>query len=161
MKCPVCGNSDTKVVDSRLTGEGYAIRRRRECERCRFRFSTYEQMEILDLIVIKKDGKREPYSREKLKQGLKRSLEKRPVTVKQFHKLIAQIERSIQKQRKNEISSLEIGEIVMKHLKKLDKVAYIRFASVYRAFEDLDIFQQELSQLLAKNGKKTSPKNKK
>ena len=154
MKCPVCLAQDSKVNDSRLTEEGFAIRRRRECQNCGFRFSTYEQMEILNLTVIKRDGSKEPYLREKLKRGLKRALEKRPYSQDQFKKLINTVERDIQKKKKDEITSQIIGEVVMKRLKSFDKVSYIRFASVYRAFEDVKTFQKELEELLNKKGSK-------
>jgi len=148
MKCPVCLTSDTKVNDSRLTEEGFAIRRRRACRRCGFRFSTSEQAEILNLFVIKRDGTREPYQREKLTSGLKKSLQKRSYTDDQFKQLLHQLERDIQKTKKDEITSQQIGELVMKRLKSFDKVAYIRFASVYRSFEDVKTFQRELNSLL-------------
>jgi len=164
MKCPVCLKSDTSVTDSRLANEGYAIRRRRQCRKCHFRFSTYEEMEILNLTVIKRDGRREPYLKEKLERGLKRALEKRPYTAEDFKKLITTIEIEIQKKKQEEITSQEIGEIIMKILKKFDKIAYIRFASVYRQFEDVQTFQKELNLLLKKKipfkkGKKTNKKD--
>jgi transcriptional repressor NrdR len=148
MRCPKCQNDDTKVLDSRPVEEGNAIRRRRECEKCNFRFSTYEEMEILDLTVLKKDGRREPYSREKLEKGLHNAFEKRPHTDQTMKKLVSAIEEDVQKRTKDgEIKSLDIGEIVMKKIKKADKVAYIRFASVYREFEDVDEFKEELKKL--------------
>ncbi|MEA3449756.1 MAG: transcriptional regulator NrdR [Patescibacteria group bacterium] len=148
MKCPICLYQDTKVVDSRVAVDGYSIRRRRECLKCNFRFSTYEEMEILDLTIIKRDGRKEMYNREKLVKGLKRSLEKRPVDEEKFKKLLNSIERDLQSLRKNEIDSLKIGKIIMKNLKKVDKIAFIRFASVYQQFEDVEAFQKELSKLL-------------
>ncbi|MFA6304281.1 MAG: transcriptional regulator NrdR [Patescibacteria group bacterium] len=148
MRCPVCLTQDTKVTDSRLAEEAFVIKRRRECYRCGFRFSTYEQMEILNLTVVKRTGNKEPYLREKLESGLKKSLEKRPYTQDNFKKLVSTIERDIQKRKQDEITTSEIGEIVMKRLKLFDKVAYIRFASVYRAFEDVKTFQKELNSLL-------------
>ncbi len=160
MKCPVCSNQDTRVTNSRLTGDGYSVRRRRECEKCSFRFSTYEQVEILDLIVVKRDGSREVYSKSKLEQGLRTSLKKRSVSYAKFQKLVAQIERDIQKQRKTEIESSKIGEIVMNRLKKLDKIAYIRFASVYKSFDDLDIFYKEVADLMPKKKIKIAKKTK-
>ena len=148
MRCPHCQNDDTKVLDSRPVEDGSAIRRRRECERCEFRFSTYEEIEILDLTVIKKDGSREPYSREKLEAGIKRAFEKRVHTDDTLRKLVSGIEQEIQKKAKDgEIRSLDIGEIVMKKIKRVDKVAYIRFASVYRQFEDVEEFKAELQKL--------------
>lgn len=153
MKCPVCHFEDTKVVDSRISGEGFLIRRRRECLKCNFRFSTHEEMEILDLVVLKRDGRRESYNRDKMVGGLKKALEKRDVKGEKFKKLIYCIERDLQVINKDEIDSKEIGEIVMKNLKKLDKIAYIRYASVYQSFEDLEEFSEELEKLL-KNKKK-------
>ncbi|HOZ53575.1 MAG TPA: transcriptional regulator NrdR [bacterium] len=153
MKCPVCHFEDTKVVDSRISGDGFLIRRRRECLKCNFRFSTHEEMEILDLVVIKRDGRREIYNRDKMVGGLKKALEKRDIEGEKFKKLIYCIERDLQVINKDEIDSKEIGEIVMKNLKKLDKIAYIRYASVYQSFEDLEEFSEELDKLL-KNKKK-------
>ena len=150
MNCPVCNHKDTKVVDSRLSGEGFSIRRRRSCQKCDFRFSTSEEMEILDLIVIKRDGHRENYNKDKLMRGLSTSLEKRQYLEEDFRKLINQIERDIQKKAKNEITSKQLGEIVMKNLKSFDQVAYIRYASVYRSFKDARTFQKEVNQLLKK-----------
>jgi len=158
MKCPVCYYQDTKVVDSRVASDGLSIRRRRECLKCGFRFSTYEEIEILDLSIVKRDGRKEVYSREKLIKGLKRSLEKRPVTDDKFKKLVNSIERDLQVMKKSEITSDEIGHIVMKHLKKLDQVAYIRFASVYQSFKDVQTFQKELNKLL-KDKKAKKSKN--
>ncbi len=147
MRCPACHNIDTKVTDSRLANEGVAIRRRRECLRCNFRFSTYEEVEILNLTVVKRDGRRESYSREKLEAGLRKALEKRPITHEEFKRLVNMIERDIQLRGRNEITSGQIGEIVMKRLKKADPVAYIRFASVYRSFADAESFWEELKSL--------------
>ncbi len=126
------------------------IRRRRECEKCQFRFSTIEEAEILDIVVVKSDGKREAYTRDKLSRGLYKSLEKRSYTAEAFKNLVNRIEQDIQKKKKREIPSLQIGEIVMKHLKRFDKIAYIRFASVYRQFEDVKSFQRELNKLTRK-----------
>ncbi len=147
MKCPVCYHQDTRVVDSRVASDGLSIRRRRECLECNFRFSTFEEIEILDLTVLKRDDKKENYNREKIIKGLKKSLEKRPIDEDKFKQLIHLIERDIQKLRKNEVSTEEIGKIIMKHLKKVDQVAYIRFASVYQSFEDVDTFKNELNKL--------------
>lgn len=149
MRCPVCDYKSTKVIDSRLSQDGMSVRRRRECERsrCLFRFSTTEEMELMDCTVVKRNGRREPYNREKLEVGIRHSLQKRPYTQVQFHALIHTIEREIQKTRSGEITSGEIGEIVMKELKAFDKVAYIRFASVYRSFEDVAMFEKELKSL--------------
>jgi len=150
MKCPVCHYLDTKVIDSRASSDGLSIRRRRECLKCGFRFSTNEEMEILDLVIVKRDGRRESYSREKLIKGLKKALEKRPITEDSFKKLVHVIERDLQVLKKNEITSLQVGQIVMKHLKRADQVAYIRFASVYESFKDAQEFRKELNKLLGK-----------
>jgi len=150
MKCPACHHADTKVTDSRLINEGMAIRRRRECLRCGFRFSTYEEVEILNLTVIKRDGRAEPYTKEKLEMGLRKSFEKRPITQDEFKRLINRIERDIQIEGKNEIKAKRIGEIIMKYLRRVDEVAYIRFASVYRSFKDAKTFQRELKKILKK-----------
>ncbi len=151
MRCPVCNFEDTKVVDSRITQDGLSIRRRRECMECEYRFSTVEETEILDLTLVKRNGRREPYQRQKLESGLRKALEKRPCEAEAFKSLAGSIERDIQKLKKAEISSEEIGEIVMEHLKAFDTVAYIRFASVYRSFADVATFQQELDKLLVKD----------
>jgi len=147
MYCPVCRSKETKVVDSRTALDGMSVRRRRECSKCQYRFSTVEEMELLDIVVVKNDGKREAYSRKKLETGISRSLTKRPYTNERFVRLIHLIERDIQKKNKREVTSVEVGEIVMKYLKKFDKVAYIRFASIYRAFEDVKTFQKEVKSL--------------
>ena len=149
MQCPICCKTDTKVIDSRLSSDGLGIRRRRECEKCSYRFSTVEGVEILDLKVIKRDGSRDSYSSEKMALGLRKALEKRPYTAESFQKLVGEIERDIQRTRKDEITSQEIGEIVMDRLRHFDQVAYIRFASVYRSFEDVDSFAKELKNLLS------------
>jgi len=148
MQCPKCLHDDTKVLDSRVAPDGYSIRRRRECAKCKFRFSTVEQMEILELVVVKRNGDREPYSKDKMVLGLRRALEKRPITQDAFRKLYGSIERAISNSASgNEITSDKIGEIVMKEMKKVDQVAYIRFASVYRQFKDVDEFKKELKKL--------------
>ena len=147
MHCPVCRSQETKVIDTRLTQDGMAVRRRRECEKCQYRFSTVEEMELLDIVVVKNDGARESYSRQKIQRGILQSLIKRPYTQEQFDQLIHAIEIDIQKKKQREIKSNEIGELVMKHLKKFDKIAYIRFASIYRAFEDVSRFQREVRSL--------------
>ncbi len=149
MKCPSCGNVESKVVDSRSSSDNTAIRRRRECLACSFRFSTYETIELLNLYVLKKSGEREIYRKEKLLNGLKISLEKRPVKDVDVKKMISQIEQDIQSSgQAGDIKTRKIGDIVMKHLKELDEVAYIRFASVYRSFKDLESFKKELSKLI-------------
>lgn len=161
MRCPVCGEGDTKVVDSRMSVDGASVRRRRECDQCGFRFSTHEEMEILDLSVVKTDGSKELYSREKIVRGLKKALEKREYTEAQVQQMVQAIERDIQKKRKNSLESREIGEIVMEHLKGFDKVAYIRFASVYRSFEDVQTFAREVDKLTSHaSSKKNSTKTK-
>jgi transcriptional repressor NrdR len=147
MKCPSCHNSDTSVTDSRVTEEGLAIRRRRECDKCGYRFSTVEEVEILNLTVVKRDGAREPYDRDKVEAGARKALEKRPITGDTLKKLIGQIERDIQVRGRTEITSQQIGEIVMKRLQRIDQVAYIRFASVYRQFQDIESFKRELNRL--------------
>ena len=147
MYCPVCRSKETKVVDSRMTQDGMSVRRRRECEKCHYRFSTVEEMELLDLVVVKHDGRRESYSRNKLEKGILHSLAKRPYTQDKFDKLIHSIERDLQKRKKREVTSRDVGEVVMKHLSKFDKIAYIRFASIYRSFEDVSKFQTEVKSL--------------
>jgi len=155
MKCPACNFDDTKVVDSRVATDGFSIRRRRECLKCNFRFSTYEEMEILNLTIVKRDARRETYSRDKLVKGLKRALEKRPITEDTFKKLINRIERDLQLLGKSEITSEQLGQAVMKELRKVDQVAYIRYASVYESFKDAQTFQKELNKLLkSRNAKK-------
>jgi len=154
MNCPVCNSSNTKVVDSRLSGHGFSIRRRRECEKCDFRFSTIEEPEILDLVVIKRDGRRESYNRDKLIKGLRTSLEKRQYLEEDFQAMIREVEREIQKKFSSEITSRQLGEIVMKKLRGFDEVAYIRYASVYRSFKDANTFQSELNKILKKGVKR-------
>lgn len=134
-------------MDSRVTDEGLAIRRRRECDKCGYRFSTVEEVEILNLTVVKRDGRREPYDRDKVEAGARKALEKRPITADTIKKLIGQIERDIQLRGRTEITSQQIGEIVMKRLQRIDQVAYIRFASVYRQFQDIESFKRELNRL--------------
>lgn len=162
MHCPVCSHTDTKVVDSRLSLDGTSIRRRRECGTCEYRFSTLEEIELLDITVVKRDGHREAYSREKLERGLRRALEKRQHIDAEFRSLVQSIERDIQRRKSSEITSADVGEIVMERLKTFDKVAYIRFASVYRSFEDVKTFRDELSDLirLEKERQRTEKKSK-
>src|SRR5581483_11662012 len=148
MRCPNCQFEDTKVLDSRPVDDGGAIRRRRECEKCDFRFSTYEEIEILDLTVLKKDGSKQMFSKEKLERAIRLPLEKRPHDDETLRKLLSAIEIEIQRKAKDgEIKSSDIGDIVMKKMKKVDKVAYVRFAAVYRQFEDVDEFKEELKKL--------------
>lgn len=153
MHCPACNHYETKVTDSRVAADGFSIRRRRECAKCNFRFSTVEEAEILDLTVIKRDGRREPYSQDKLVTGLRHSLEKRPHTAEEFKNLVQRIERDIQRRRQLELTSREIGELVMKRLKSFDQVGYIRFASVYRSFQDVESFTKELKGLTTRSRK--------
>lgn len=150
MRCPICNNREISVVDTRPSEDDLSIRRRRECDKCQYRFSTVEEMELLDVIVVKSDGHREIYMRDKIEGGIKMALTKRPYTRDAFHKLIHSIERDIQKKKTKEISSKELGEIVIKHLRGFDKVAYIRFASVYRDFRDVKTFAKELKKLSTK-----------
>jgi len=154
MFCPVCQYKDSKVIDSRLSSDGASVRRRRECEKCEFRFSTLEELELLDLTVIKRDGRRENYTREKIVRGLEKALEKRPHTDQDFQNLIHKIERSIQKKSRGQLTTVDLGEIVMSQLRLFDKIAYIRFASVYRQFEDVKTFEKELKKLLGSSRKK-------
>ena len=150
MKCPYCGFEESKVVDSRPTDEGERIRRRRECLKCAKRFTTYELIESLPIIVIKKDKSREPFKREKLLNGLMRAGEKRPVSLDTLENLIDEIELSIQNTLDREVSSEHIGELVMEKIKNVDEVAYVRFVSVYRRFDDISSFMDELKKLADK-----------
>lgn len=149
MKCQYCGGLESKVIDSRMTEEGNSIRRRRECEACHKRFTTYERIEQISIMVIKKDKTREYFDREKILKGILRSCEKRKITLEQMEGIVDNIEKEIQNSMKREVSSLEIGEMVMKHLKNLDEISYVRFASVYREFKDLDSFMEELKQMMS------------
>ena len=151
MKCPFCNYEESKVIDSRPTDEGQRIRRRRECLECGKRFTTYEVIESLPIIVIKKDKSRETFNRNKLMTGLLRACEKRPVSIDMLDTLIDEIEVMIQNSLDREVSSEKIGELVMEKLKKVDEVAYVRFASVYRQFKDINTFMSELSKLLETN----------
>jgi transcriptional repressor NrdR len=150
MYCPVCRSKETKVVDSRVPEDGLSVRRRRECVKCKYRFSTIEETELLGIVIVKTDARRESYSREKLRHGILRSLAKRPYTQEKFNRLIHTIERDIQKKRKREITSESLGEIVMKRLKTFDKIAYVRFASIYRSFEDVQKFESTIQSLSRK-----------
>lgn len=147
MHCPFCNTQETKVIDSRLVGEGMSVRRRRECNACRERFTTFESAELIMPRVIKSDGAREPFSEEKLRNGLLRSLEKRPVSLEAMEQLISRVKSGLRATGDREISSDVIGNLVMEQLKTLDKVAYIRFASVYRSFEDIREFGEEIARL--------------
>ena len=148
MRCPYCAFLESKVVDSRPADEGASIRRRRECLSCHKRFTTYETMESLPLMVIKKDGSRQSFDRNKVLGGLIRACEKRPVSYQAMEGLVAEIEQALQNQMDREVSSAEIGELVMERLKRLDEVSYVRFASVYRQFKDINTFMAELNKLL-------------
>ena len=148
MKCPYCAHLESKVVDSRPADEGSSIRRRRECLACHKRFTTYEMMESLPLMVIKKDGSRQSFDRNKILGGLVRACEKRPVSFDTLENIALEIEQNLQSRIEREVSSLAIGEQVMERLKHVDQVAYVRFASVYRQFKDLNTFVEELNKLL-------------
>ena len=150
MKCPFCGYKEDRVVDSRSTNEGSAIRRRRECLKCGRRFTTYESLEMIPLMVVKKDGRREAFDRNKILQGLLKSCQKRPVSVRQLEQIVAGVERALLRKFDTEVPSQAIGELVMEKLSKVDDVAYVRFASVYRQFKDVNQFMQELRDVLKK-----------
>ncbi len=149
MKCPFCNTEDSKVIDSRPTDEGERIRRRRECLACAKRFTTYEVIESLPIIVIKKDKSRETFNRDKLMNGILRACEKRPISINTLDNMIDEIETTIQNTLDPEVTSDKIGELVMEKLKNIDEVAYIRFASVYRKFKDISTFMEELNKLIA------------
>ncbi len=148
MKCPFCGSDDTRVIDSRPSEDNSSIRRRRLCDSCGKRFTTYETVETIPLMVIKKDQSREPYDRKKLESGIFRSCHKRPISVDQMQAIVDDVENAIYKMEKREIPSSTIGELVMMRLKDVDAVAYVRFASVYREFKDVNTFMDELKKLL-------------
>lgn len=149
MKCPFCGYAESKVIDSRPAEEGATIRRRRECLACQKRFTTYEIIERLPLVVIKRDGSRQSFDKVKLINGMVRACEKRPVTLKQLEAIADEIEQELQSHLEREISTVEIGEMVMSRIREIDEVAYVRFASVYRSFKDINTFMEELSKLLS------------
>jgi len=148
MRCPACGYAEDKVIDSRSTKEGTVTRRRRECLKCGHRFTTYEYIEPAQLVVVKKDGRRQDFDRSKVLQGILKACEKRPIPRERIEEVTDQIVSELQAEFRNEIPSSEIGERVMKHLRQLDEVAYVRFASVYRHFEDITEFMQELRNLI-------------
>ena len=158
MRCPYCGCEDSKVIDSRPTDEGECIRRRRECTSCGKRFTTYEFIETVPIIVVKKDNSRETFDRNKLFKGMLRACEKRPVPVTTLEKAVSEIETQLQNSLEKEVSSTKIGELAMDKLKSIDEVAYVRFASVYRQFKDINTFMEELSKLLEENGARSSGK---
>ena len=149
MKCPYCGDQDSKVVDSRPADENASIRRRRECLSCARRFTTYETVESLPMVVVKKDGSRQSFERSKVLGGMIRACEKRPVPLAELERIAAEIEQDLQNSMEREIPSERIGEKVMERLRTVDQVAYVRFASVYRQFKDIDTFMEELTKLLA------------
>ncbi len=151
MKCPYCECTESKVIDSRPVDDGASIRRRRECLKCEKRFTTYEQIESVPLVIIKKDGKREVYNRQKLINGILRACEKTPVSYSQVESLVSELETVLNSRMDKEIPSTEIGELVMEKLKKLNDIAYVRFASVYREFKDVSTFLDELNRLLHSN----------
>lgn len=151
MKCPFCDYSGTKVLDSRPANENKSIRRRRECEKCSRRFTTFEMVEETPLIVIKKDGSREEFSRDKILRGLIRACEKRPVSIERLEVIVSEVEKDLRNTASAEVESRDIGEFVMEQLYPIDEVAYVRFASVYRQFKDINMFMKELTHLLAKH----------
>ncbi len=148
MKCPFCGYTESKVMDSRPAEEGATIRRRRECLECGKRFTTYEIIERMPLVVVKRDGSRQSFDKVKLINGMVRACEKRPVSLDTLEKIAEEIEQELQSNLEREISTVDVGEMVMKRLKVIDEVAYVRFASVYRSFKDINTFMDELSKLL-------------
>jgi len=148
MKCPICSHPESKVLDSRPSNEGSSIRRRRECLACQKRFTTFEAIEIMSFMVVKKDKTRELFDRSKVKKGIVRACEKRPVTMEQIENAVSEIEQQLLSSMRSEIPSTEVGELVMDKLKELDEVAFVRFASVYRQFKDITTFRDELDKLL-------------
>ncbi len=151
MRCPYCENPGSRVLDSRSTEDGYSIRRRRECEKCQKRFTTYEKIEAIIIMVVKKDGSREIFDSDKITKGIIKACEKRPVKVSQIEKIVSKLEKGISNTMEKEISSTYIGEFIMDELKELDQVAYVRFASVYRQFTDINTFIAEIEGLISKN----------
>jgi len=147
MRCPFCGAEDTRVIDSRPAGEGAQVRRRRECTECGERFTTYERVELVLPRVVKRDGKREPFDEGKLRAGMLRALEKRPVATEQVEAAVERVKRRLRETGEREVSSRDIGEWVMEELRGLDQVAYVRFASVYRSFQDVNAFREEIERL--------------
>ncbi len=148
MNCPFCSNSETKVIDSRPTDEGNSIRRRRECLECKRRFTTYEKIEEIPLIVVKKDRSRESFNRDKIRNGIIKACEKRPVSMQTIEHIVEELEKELQSSLEKEIESVHIGELLMQYLKDTDEVAYVRFASVYRQFKDINTFMDELKKIL-------------
>jgi transcriptional repressor NrdR len=156
MKCPYCGHADTKVIDSRLGKDGNNIRRRRECMECERRFTTYERVEEILPLVVKKDGRRQPFERLKVIAGIQRGCEKRPVSIATIEKIVDELERQLQESGEREVESSRIGKAVMDALHDIDEVAYVRFASVYRQFKDINEFMAELTEILAQGGRHES-----
>lgn len=150
MKCPTCQHNGTRVLDSRPVDEGKSIRRRRECEECQYRFTTFEKVEEIPLIVVKKEGVREEFSKDKILRGLIKACEKRPVPLTKLEEIVQDIEKELRNQGISEVNSEDIGEMVMDRLAHVDEVSYVRFASVYRQFKDINVFIQELSELIKK-----------
>ncbi|MBI3312415.1 MAG: transcriptional repressor NrdR [Candidatus Omnitrophica bacterium] len=150
MKCPFCGNNEEKVIDSREAPDGASIRRRRECESCKRRFTTYERPEESPLLVVKRDGRREPFDRKKILSGVLKACEKRPVSAEQMEQLVDEVERELRQEFEKEVPFTQVGERLMRRLHELDEVAYVRFASVYRSFKDINQFMKELRDLLSK-----------
>lgn len=151
MKCPTCSYKETKVIDSRLSGDGASIRRRRECLKCKKRYTTYEYVEQVPLMVVKKDGRRQPFDRTRIIAGILKACEKRPVSIDKIEEIVSEIERAVQKRYEREVDSKQIGELIMERLSQLDEVAYVRFASVYRQFRDVNQFMNELQNILDKD----------
>ena len=154
MRCQYCNCSDSKVIDSRPTEEGNSIRRRRECIQCGRRFTTYEKIEMVPLLVVKKDKRREPFDSQKIRNGILHACEKRPISLTEIDAVVTKIEQAVYNAMETEITTRQIGEMVMDELKKLDEVAYVRFASVYRQFTDISSFMEELTKLLGENQRK-------
>ncbi|MFH0940318.1 MAG: transcriptional regulator NrdR [Candidatus Omnitrophota bacterium] len=152
MNCPFCGHVDDKVIDSRASSEGSSVRRRRECLACGKRFTTYEVVEEMPLLVVKKDGRRQPFDRKKISNGVQKACEKRPISSERIEELVTSVEREIYRKFEREVSSRDIGSFLMDKLALLDEVAYVRFASVYRQFKDVNQFMSELKGLLKKAG---------
>ncbi len=150
MKCPFCGHIEDKVIDSRSSNEDRSVRRRRECIKCKRRFTTYEYIEEIPLMVIKKDGRREAFDRNKIIAGILKACEKRPVSMEKVEAVVDKVEKELQKSFDKEVKAQDVGELLMDHLHKLDEVAYVRFASVYRQFKDINQFMKELKGLLGK-----------
>lgn len=153
MRCPFCDNEDTKVIDSRPIDDGKAIRRRRECEKCVKRFTTYEKVETTIIMIIKKDGSRQAFDRDKLMNGIIKACEKRPVALADIERVVDSIERGLNNMMEKEVKSTFLGELVMEQIKDLDEVAYVRFASVYRSFKDVNTFIKEIEALVGKKNK--------